>query len=286
MHRPLLLLASVFAVAVAAGTLTLAGASSGRSARAPVCKRPATPPGRLLAKGLSIYAAPNPVSAEQQVRVFGALVSVRPNVRRCGITITLWRRSPGQKAFSPVARTATVSGGRYSFVMPAGSIVSNRQWLATARGLRSRAVSELVRPAVTLSSTATFAVAGDLERLSGELQPGRAGQMVAIQRRAGRRWINVARPRLRRDLIFSIAHRFTAGRTEQWRAMVPSTVDNLRAQSPVLKIKVAPLTGIHRIRHVVIIMQENRSFDSYFGTYPGAVARPRPTAHGLARWTR
>ncbi len=27
---------------------------------------------------------------------------------------------------------------------------------------------------------------------------------------------------------------------------------------------------IHKIRHVVIIMQENRSFDSYFGTYPGA----------------
>jgi phospholipase C len=25
-----------------------------------------------------------------------------------------------------------------------------------------------------------------------------------------------------------------------------------------------------KIRHVVVIMQENRSFDSYFGTYPGA----------------
>src|SRR5438105_7046285 len=28
--------------------------------------------------------------------------------------------------------------------------------------------------------------------------------------------------------------------------------------------------GIHKIHHVVVIMQENRSFDSYFGTYPGA----------------
>jgi phospholipase C len=27
---------------------------------------------------------------------------------------------------------------------------------------------------------------------------------------------------------------------------------------------------IHKIKHVIIIMQENRSFDSYFGTYPGA----------------
>jgi len=31
---------------------------------------------------------------------------------------------------------------------------------------------------------------------------------------------------------------------------------------------------IHKIRHVVIIMQENRSFDSFFGTYPGADGIP------------
>jgi phospholipase C len=39
--------------------------------------------------------------------------------------------------------------------------------------------------------------------------------------------------------------------------------------------------GIHRIRHVIVIMQENRSFDSYFGTFPGADGIPmengRPT---------
>jgi phospholipase C len=32
--------------------------------------------------------------------------------------------------------------------------------------------------------------------------------------------------------------------------------------------------GIHKIRHIVIIMQENRSFDNYFGTYPGAAGFP------------
>jgi phospholipase C len=32
--------------------------------------------------------------------------------------------------------------------------------------------------------------------------------------------------------------------------------------------------AIHKIRHVVVIMQENRSFDSYFGTYPGADGIP------------
>jgi phospholipase C len=31
---------------------------------------------------------------------------------------------------------------------------------------------------------------------------------------------------------------------------------------------------IHTIQHVVVIMQENRSFDEYFGTYPGADGIP------------
>jgi phospholipase C len=35
-----------------------------------------------------------------------------------------------------------------------------------------------------------------------------------------------------------------------------------------------PPPGIGKIRHVVVITQENRSFDSYFGTYPGADGFP------------
>jgi phospholipase C len=40
---------------------------------------------------------------------------------------------------------------------------------------------------------------------------------------------------------------------------------------------VAP--GIHKIKHVIVVMQENRSFDSYFGTYPGADGIP--VRHGV-----
>jgi phospholipase C len=36
-----------------------------------------------------------------------------------------------------------------------------------------------------------------------------------------------------------------------------------------------PPVGIHKIKHVIVIMQENRSFDQYFGTYPGADGLPR-----------
>ena len=32
--------------------------------------------------------------------------------------------------------------------------------------------------------------------------------------------------------------------------------------------------GIHKIKHVIVVMQENRSFDSYFGTYPGVTGIP------------
>ena len=34
------------------------------------------------------------------------------------------------------------------------------------------------------------------------------------------------------------------------------------------------LRGIHKIKHVIVVMQENRSFDAYFGTYPGADGIP------------
>src|ERR1700719_2989740 len=33
-------------------------------------------------------------------------------------------------------------------------------------------------------------------------------------------------------------------------------------------------SGINKIQHVIVIMQENRSFDSYFGTYPGVDGIP------------
>jgi phospholipase C len=49
---------------------------------------------------------------------------------------------------------------------------------------------------------------------------------------------------------------------------------NVRSVSPSVAEDVAL---VHKIKHVVIIMQENRSFDSYFGTYPGVDGIP----HGV-----
>jgi phospholipase C len=275
LRRSSVLLVTIVVLSLAGGIVALAPTSSGQSpgAAAPTCKQSKVR--RLpLASTVTIYAAPNPATGARQVTVFGRLVGVRKGVSRCGIAIELWRRFPAERGFSPVARTFTNASGTYSFAFGAGSVATNREWVVTARALRSRTVSEHVLPTVTLASTATFAVAGDVETLSGQLQPGQTGEVVSLQRRLGPRWQTVARPRLKRDSTFSLAHAFTTGRTEQWRAIVPSSAQSLGAASATLRIKVAQLTGIHKIRHVVIIMQENRSFDSYFGTYPGADGIP------------
>ena len=275
-HALLATIALVALIALGAGIGVFAPVSSGQapSPVAPPCKAAAKPPRVPFAKGISIYASPNPLTAGTPTRVFGQLTGVRGGVDRCGITIVLWRHFPGQRGYVPVARTLTLAGGRYSFVFRPGSVTTNRDWYATARGLTSRVLSELVRPAVTLTTTATFAVAGDVETLSGQLEPGAVGERLSLQRLQGRRWLTVAHPRLGRHATFSVAHKFTTGRTEQWRATVPASVRNLGSSSSVVRIKIAPATGIHKIRHIVVIMQENRSFDSYFGTFPGADGIP------------
>src|SRR5437660_7787391 len=43
---------------------------------------------------------------------------------------------------------------------------------------------------------------------------------------------------------------------------------NSANQSPSPSVQAA--NNIHKIEHVVVIMQDNRSLDQYFGTYPGA----------------
>jgi phospholipase C len=52
----------------------------------------------------------------------------------------------------------------------------------------------------------------------------------------------------------------------------PSTPLEVVRGGPAGTYLVSP--GIHKIKHVIIVMQENRSFDSYFGTYPGADGIP------------
>jgi phospholipase C len=68
------------------------------------------------------------------------------------------------------------------------------------------------------------------------------------------------------SVLFALAG--CGGGNKHHTATVTSTVTVTAGPGP------AGETGIHKIKHVVVIMQENRSFDSYFGTYPGADGIP------------
>ena len=56
--------------------------------------------------------------------------------------------------------------------------------------------------------------------------------------------------------------------------MVLTCLIGCSASSPPGPDTSADASGIHKIKHVIVIMQENRSFDDYFGTFPGADGIP------------
>jgi phospholipase C len=57
--------------------------------------------------------------------------------------------------------------------------------------------------------------------------------------------------------------------------MAVSVAAQAHQQAPRHLVHAAAAAGIHKIKHVIVIMQENRSFDSYFGKFPGAVGIPK-----------
>ena len=54
----------------------------------------------------------------------------------------------------------------------------------------------------------------------------------------------------------------------------PAISPSVRTAPTVPTVEQVTPAGIQKIKHVVMIVQENRSFDSYFGTYPGADGIP------------
>jgi phospholipase C len=257
----------------------LAGLSSASVSRVRAPLPVPCPPAakHLRGAGISIDLTPIPAVAGDALTISGGLVGVPRGASRCGITVQVWRREAGQRRFTPIAAAVTTPGGQYQVVLPAGAIETNSELFASAGSVHSPTIEAVVQAVVTLSSTATFAVAGDRETLSGTVVPGHPGQRVLLQLYANGGWQTTARPRLDHNSNYSIVRRFTTAGTQIWRTVLPQDERNDQSTSSPVTVKIAPLTGIHKIRHVVVIMQENRSFDSYFGTYPGANGIP----HGV-----
>src|SRR5579875_953141 len=89
-------------------------------------------------------------------------------------------------------------------------------------------------------------------------------------------------------LLFIAACSGSAGKPSATSSSATSS--GTTSKRPVSTAPTAPGTSgsssqipgdIHDIKHIIVIMQENRSFDSYFGTFPGADGIPmsngRPT---------
>ncbi len=124
-------------------------------------------------------------------------------------------------------------------------------------------------PKVSLTLRPKTADLGQRVRFKGHARGAVSGTLVQLQERVRRRWKRVIRTRTQGPkFAFKLGfHNF--GRL-RLRVAVAG-----RGHSRIRKLTVLDVpVGIHKIKHVVVIMQENRSFDSYFGTYPGADGIP------------
>jgi phospholipase C len=258
----LVALLSLLAVAAAPLVVPAGSAAAGR------CR------GRAPATGaLTLALIPNPATAGQRVFAIGRLRAGSGHLPAC-VPVRLSVLLSGATKARVVVRAHTNRGGAFAVVLPGPATLANGDWTASAGTLRSRTVRLPVRTAVTLLSTATFAVAGDTETVSGSVFPDHAGEIVRVQRRVGRAWRTVTRARLNGMSQYQASVPLTTPGTGPWRAVLAADARNASGISAPLVLRVVAATGIHKIRHVVIIMQENRSFDSYFGTYPGADGIP------------
>jgi phospholipase C len=135
----------------------------------------------------------------------------------------------------------------------------------------SRQPVRAVRAKVSLVSFDTNPVPGERVSLRGAVTPSRAGARILVQRLEAHGWRTVASPTLDGRSRFSVPQRLAGAGRFAFRAVLPAEGRSLGSRSPALSLTAS---AIHKIKHVVIIMQENRSFDQYFGTFPGAKGIP------------
>jgi phospholipase C len=147
-------------------------------------------------------------------------------------------------------------------ILAAGVVLVSVAGVATARKPGTQ---------VSLISSDQLPTPGERVTLQGQVTPFRAGGPVLVQELQRGGWQTVARGKLSAASRFAVSGRFGAG-DYQLRALLPARGGRPSSVSPALTLQFAE---IHKIKHVVIIMQENRSFDSYFGTFPGADGIPR-----------
>ena len=221
------------------------------------CPRPAT-----------ITSSPNPSTAGDVVTITGSVSGAK-----AGTKVVLWDRLPGQRRFSRVLTATINDSGQYTIVLAGGMVKTSRQWYVTSGSKRSRTLDQRVDALIALTASATTVNPGQNVVFSGHVTPSHAGERILLEQSNGARWRVIARARLDRRSDYAVVHRFRGIGMPEVRAQLPGDKRNVESVSAGFPIAVG-VPGLHKIKHVVIIMQENRSFDSYFGTYPGADGIP------------
>jgi phospholipase C len=234
----------------------IAGVTGSLSAQAGSAQSPAPP-------RVTIHAIFNPTRAGKVVTVEGQLLGARS-----GLKVVLWRKLPTDRQFHVWTSAKTTSHGAFAFsVRPR----VNQSLYVTGAGRRSHTIFERVSASISLAQSDTLPYPGETITFGGHIAPSYTGQRIAMQNRAGRSWKTMTYVRVGRGSNYSVHWTFHKAQHFQVRMLIPPGTRNTTSYSPVVNL---PENPIHRIKHVVIIMQENRSFDQYFGTYPGADGLP------------
>jgi phospholipase C len=263
---------AVAAAATFAAVATAVGTSS--SGGAPPTTR--APGKHAKVRAVTIGVTPSLSAAGTPVVISGQVLARK----RSALPVSVWRMLPRDRRFHLAGWTRTDTQGRYTVTF--SDVKTNARWYAVTRGVKSRTASLRVRALMSLLPSDNLPAPGDMIVVSGHVTPWHGGDEVVIQRLLPGGWRQLTLRRLDRRSNFAVAERFLAGEV-RLRAVLPADSRNSRSYSAQLDLSVA---GIHKIKHVVIIMQENRSFDSYFGTFPGAdgippnVCVPDPTNGG------
>ena len=230
----------------------------------------------------SIAAKPNPKTAGQ-----GLIISGRVPGASAGVPVTLWERPALRSRFAPGQVVVTDATGRYAFIRPGDAVDTNRSYYVVAGGHRSRTVLELVHALITLSTSSGSVDPGTVVTFTGHVTPNHAGQRILFERSTPIGGLFLARPRIGADSSFTVRLRLTGAGDQTFRAALPGDARNLASVSQAAIVSVGA-QGIHKIKHVVIIMQENRSFDTTSGPSAERTGsrRRRLRARIRQRWLR
>jgi hypothetical protein len=138
--------------------------------------------------GMTLSSSKSPSLAGQKITLTGQWTG-----SASGQTVDLWQKLPGAKAFTKVAHTTTGSLGEFQFVRK--GVETNRTWYASVGTEKSAVVDQRVAAVVTVQ------VSG--KRVHGGITPSHAGEWIKIERRAGSRWLVLARRRLSRSSTYA-----------------------------------------------------------------------------------